>query len=394
MRRIKLIQRSVYICLFVSTLFFMTGCGGAQDSGSDKGELLYQPQYALGYTIHKHGNSSIVSINNPWQGAEGVEFNLFLERDGDKAPADFKGVVTKAPLKSVVCMSSSYVAFIDQIGEVGAVKGVSGARYITNPVVKQGYKDKEVREVGYDANVNFELIASLQPDLVMIYGLAGENSSLTLKFNELSIPYIYIGDYLEQSPLGKAEWLVAIGEMFDKREMAEKKFSEIESSYVEVKNLVEEYDESSNSDKKPVIMLNAPFRDTWFVPGDRNYMVRLIEDAGGAYACAGDDSDISKPISGESAYVHAYGADIWLNPGQVKSMDELKSLNPKFLDIPMVRNGEVYNNNARTTEDGGSDFWESGAVRPDIVLKDLVKIINPDLDMGEEYQLYYYMKLE
>ena len=121
-------------------------------------------------------------------------------------------------------------------------------------------------------------------------------------------------------------------------------------------------------------------------------MVRLLEDAGGNYACRGVDSDQSRPISTETAFVAASQSDFWLSPGTVTSLAELNAMNPRFGSIPPVRNGNVYNNNARTTPEGGSDFWESGSAYPDRTLKDLIHILHPEL--LPDRTLYYFRHLQ
>lgn len=343
-------------------------------------------------------NSTILEIADPWQGSDDVRMYLFISRNGEQPPEGFDGVVVEAPLKNVVCMSSSYIAYLDAIGRTDAVTGVSGIRYVSNPDIRTRYYLGEVRDVGYDAYMNYELLANLAPDLVLIYGISGENTQLTGKLRELGIKYIYIGDYVEQDPLGKSEWMVAFGEMFDRSRRARRVFEGIEQRYNATKQLVADYLDfladasSSGASPKPVAMLNAPYRDTWYLPGDRSYMVKLLLDAGAEYAGAGQDNDQSRPVSGESAYVMASRADVWLNPGQALTMEEVKSQNPKFQDIPAVRNNKVYNSNARVTPDGGSDFWESGAVRPDIVLKDLVKIFHPEL--MQAHRLFYFRQMK
>lgn len=378
--------------VFIAVLALLCGCGdGRRSHAVEYADTLYTPVFAGGFAVYGCGGSSVVSVRNPWQGAEGVEANLFLRRGGEEPPEGFVGAVVDAPLRSVVCMSSSYVAFIDALGEAETVKGVSGLSYITNDTILSRARRGLVRDVGYDSNVNFEVLADLRPDLVMIYGVYGDNALVTRKLEELGIKYMYIGDYVEQSPLGKAEWLVAFGEMFDKRAQAEAMFDSVRAGYERTLDevLARVMLLSSN---KPKVMLNAPYRDTWFVPGDRSYMVRLINDACGEYVCAGVDSEQSRPISGESAYIFASRADVWLNPGQVSNMSELLGGNPKFADILPVKNGRVFNCNKRGTPGGGSDFWESGAVRPDVVLKDVVKMLYPQ--MLAEHELYYFRKIE
>ena len=226
----------------------------------------------------------------------------------------------------------------------------------------------------------------MHTDLVLLYGVYGEDKALTGKLRELGIPYIYIGDYVEPEPLGKAEWIVAIAAICGKQAEGEAAFAEIADRYETLRDSIAQSDAV-----RPRVMLNTPYRDTWFMPSVRSYSVRLIEDAGGEYVYPANDSSSSVPVSLEQALLLASGADVWLNVGQCGSLDELRRTNPKFAGINSVRNGRVYNNTKRTTPNGGSDFWESGAIAPDKILEDLAKILhgNPPTD-----SLYYYKRLE
>ena len=157
---------------------------------------------------------------------------------------------------------------------------------------------------------------------------------------------------------------------------------------------------------KPRVMLNLPYRDTWFMPSHNSYMVRLIEDAGGEYILTENGkqetenenlstlnsqlSTKSTPISLEEALVLAMKADFWINLGQMASVEEVCALAPRFAKVDAVRFSRLYNNTKRTNESRGSDFWESGAIRPDLILQDLVKILHHEAPTEE---LYYYKKL-
>ncbi len=339
-------------------------------------DTVYQPKYASGFTIRgvEGTKSTLVSVKNPWQGATDVELQTLLLREGETAPASVQSI--KVPVERVVCLSSSYVAMLDALSQTGKIVGVSGKEFITNPLIDR----EEVLEVGYDSNINFETLLALRPSVVLLYGLNNENTALTGKLKELGIPYMYIGDYLEQSPLGKAEWIRVMAELTDKVGLAERLFAGIESRYTTLKNMPKAH--------KPRVMINAPYRDVWFMPSVDNYMVRLITDAGGEYVYPQNTGSVSKAITLEQAYVLAEGADVWLNTGWHNTLADLIKENPKFATSKLVKQGKVFNNNARQSSGGGSDFWESGVIEPDRVLEDLIKIFS-DQDV-----LYYYKQLE
>ena len=374
--------KSAIIAVFAA---FFCSCNGASNGSLDVFcTEKFIPEFATGFRIHStpDGESSLITITNPWQGAD-FEQHIFVARAGEKAPRGFAGQVIKAPISKAVCMSSGYVAMFDALGAIEKVKGVSGINFITNEYIRD--PKSQVADIGYDANLDFERIVALQPDLVMMYGVAGENSLLTAKFRELNIPYMYIGDYVEQSPLGKAEWLYVVAEITDNHEMADSLFGAVKHNY---QNLASRIVNETTS--RPRVMLNTPYRDIWFLPSAENYMVRLIADAGGEAYASTAEGNSSQPIDSEKAYLLASQADAWLNVGACTSLAELKAQNPRFQQMPAVRNHKVYNNNLRRTAAGGSDFWESGIVRPDIILQDLVTILHPEITAEE---LTYYEQL-
>lgn len=376
--------------LWVLILAALQSCGGTgprADSAPATYDTLYHPRYASGFEIFSYGEkgSSLVQIRNPWQGAQEVSRWVFLSRGGEPAPEGFEGEVVSVPLRRVVCMSSTYVAFLDAVGCAGIIKGVSGGKYIFNPGIRARLDRGEIADVGYDNGINYELLVSLSPDVIFLYGINGENSAITDKLHELGLKVVYIGEYVENEPLGRAEWLIPIAEFAGVREKAETLFDSIAAEYEQARR------GAAGVTARPKVMLNAPWRDAWFVPGDRSYIVRLIGDAGGDYACKGVDSDQSRPISTENAFLAASASDFWFSPGSAASLGELKALNPNFSSIPPVCSGRVYSNNARSTAEGGSDFWESGAVYPHLILKDMIRILHPELP--SDHRLHYYKQL-
>ena len=381
MRRLTVI----YLLLLSLLLSACRGSHGKNDRTATSLDTLYHPQYASGFEIFRSGKSSVLHITNPWQGADSVSQWIFLARDGEQAPADFDGVTLQAPIRKAVCMSSSYVAFLEALGADSVIRAISGTGFIFSERIRQRIAAGEITETGFDNSLNFEQLVALQPDVIFLYGITGENA-LTAKLNELGLKTIYIGDYVENNPLGRAEWVTLFGEFVDRGERARTLFDSIRTEYNQAKALV------ANVEQRPEVMLNAPWQDSWFVPGDRSYMVRLIEDAGGNYACRGVDSDQSRPISTETAFVTASKADYWLSPGTATNLAELRAMNTRFESIKPVREKHVYNNNARTTPSGGSDFWESGALYPDRTLKDMIHILHPEL--LPDHTLFYFRQLK
>jgi iron complex transport system substrate-binding protein len=374
--------RIVNILLVVLTTWLFVCCGVKNESNNDRFTTLdYAPKEATGFTIFTDAEGNkLLSVTRPWQG-ESPEVQTLAIFSSEEAARGYRGEAIVGPAERVVCMSTSYVAMLDALGLTETIVGVSGKQYVMNERVRS---NPDVRDVGYDSSLDYEAMLLLDADLVILYGVSAENSAVTSKLRELGIPYIYLGDYTEQSPLGKAEWVVAVAEIMGCRERGEELFDAIAERYEAVK-------QSVASDAKPRrVMFNLPYQDVWYMPSDDSYMVRLIEDAGGEYIYKGKNpTSGSKGISLEEAIALVSRTDVWLNVGQCLTLDEVCAAAPLFATMSVVERGEVYNNNRRRSEGGGSDFWESAIVQPDVVLRDLVTILQ-----GGKEELYYHHKLE
>ena len=346
---------------------------------------VYTPTYATGFHIvgAEGMQSTIIRVTNPWQSANDVETMLFIARGGEKAPNGFRGQVLQGDAKRVVCMSSSHIAMLDAIGSVESVVGVSGKNFITNPYVVA--HQRTIADVGYDGNMNFELLVAQQPDIVLLYGVTGA-CTMESKLDELGIPYIYVGEYVEEDPLGKAEWLIALAEIVGLRQQGQTYFSELPQRYEQLKSMA-----ASAHTPAPKVMLNTPYADSWFMPSTTSYIARLIADAGGDYIYQQNTSNHSLPIDLEQAALLTTQADIWLHVENINSLDDLRRQLPKFAQMPCVQRGEVYNCDKRRVAGGGNDYWESGVVHPDVILRDLIKIFHSEL-VSEEF--VYYRKIE
>lgn len=370
----------VFIIIYSTVLF--AGCNRTGRVSNFSKEI-YKPHYAKGFTIMGADSmaSTIISTTSPWQGADNVRMDYFISRNGEKPGSDFKGQVIKAGAKRIVCMSSSYIAMFDALGQADRIVGVSGIDYITNDYIQKNRDN--IKDVG--AEINLETVAMLRPDIVLLYGIGDARTAETEKLKELSIPYMYVGEYLEESPIGRAEWLVAMSELTDSREKGIEVFNRIPERYERLKSLTD------SISHRPLVMLNTPWADSWVLPPSNSYMPRLISDAGGEYIYKDNNSSTSIPIGLETAYSLVSKADFWLNLSSMSSLEEVSGINSKLSETRVFKEKRVYNNNRRVNSNGANDFWESSVVMPDIVLRDLIKIFHPEILSDS---LYYYRQLK
>ena len=364
----------IYILALITT-----SCSSRGNSNVEQLRPLYTPKYATSFSLGTDSLSrTVLTITNPYQSDKPFEQKIYLLNDTDTVPAAAHSL--RIPAERISSLSSSHIAMLDAVGCADKVVGVSGIKFITNSSVRSS-----AIEIGYDSALDFERIKAIGTDLILLYGLYGEDSATTTKLTQLGIPYIYIGDYIEPSPLAKAEWIVAISALCGKMSEGIEYFTVLEQRYNALKAQAASYT------SRPKVMLNTPYNDTWFMPPVRNYAVQLIADAGAEYIYPQNNSSESVAISLEQALLLASTADVWIHLGQISSLAQLKAENPKFASVPAIVNGRIYNNTKRTTPYGGSDFWESGTVNADIVLQDMIKLLHHNSPTDS---LYYYKRLE
>ena len=375
----------IRIC-YIVLIFTFFGCYGNRNEIASQKALTNE--YAKGFAIQYNDSCTKLTVYNPWQGAKNIDYNYFFV-DSTKH-FHFKSKdnteVFYAPIKRLICLSTTHIAYIDELKETSTIIGVSGISFVNSKSLISRIEKGEVLDVGYDQNLNYELIVSLKPDAVICYGVGAESVGYLFKLKELGIKLIFIGDYLENNPLGKAEWIKAFGVILKAKDRSDSVFNSIKYEYYNAVKLAQ------TVKTKPRVFLNLPYKDSWYFPGGSNYFVKMIEDAGGDYLFKFLDGSKSYTISYEKAIETGMNADIWLNPGAASTLEDIKQSDERLLSLIPVKNGQVYNNNLRSTSTGGNDFWESGVVHPNLILKDLIYIFHPEL--LPEHKFYYYRKIE
>jgi len=274
---------------------------------------------------------------------------------------------------------------LDVLDETAAVVGISGSRYVSSEDVRKRMKAGKTPDVGYGQNLNFELMVNQKPDAVLVYGIGSEVTNSIQKLEELGIPVILVAEYLEETPLGKAEWVKFFGALFQKEKKAQEYFEEVEAEYQRLKKI------AGQATKKPKVMVGSPYKDSWWIPGGNSYLANLIADSGGDYLGKNNASHESYVISFEHALAMANEADVWINMSNLASKKEILDTDERFKNFAVFNNGKLFNNIKRLSEHGGNDFWESGTVNPHLVLSDLIAIFHPGL---VHHDLVYYHEIK
>jgi iron complex transport system substrate-binding protein len=364
---------------------------GRQNHNTESNGLPEGNRYATHFRITDSADYTILEIIEPWQGAAGVIQRWYLIEEGSTGFGDLKNDdnIIKVPVKKIVCMSATHVAMVSALGMEDALYGVSGTGLIFDQSVRNAIASGHTREVGYDENMNRELLVEMSPDLIIAYGIGSESLSHYVKLAELGLKVMYNADYLENDPLGKAEWIRVFGALMNKREMADSIFISSEQEYKSVMETV-----LHNNSEKPLVMLGLPWKESWYVSPGNSYISKLIEDAGGSYLWKDFQSDFSMPFNLENVYTRAINADYWLNPGTATHLSDILSVDHRLSSLKVFSGKRIYNNNLMVNRSGANDYWETGSLRPGLILKDMAMIFNRELFTGDSLRFFNQLQVD
>lgn len=336
------------------------------------------------FTIDVQENYKTVILKNPWENGDTLFSYVLYPRGAAEPNVSWAKFKIPVPIESVVATSSPHVGFLGLIDGLESVTGVADAQYIFNKYIYEKVENNEISHVGALKGNNLEVLLDLSPNLVMKTGMNNVSND-DLRLIEAGIPVSYNVEWVETSLLARAEWIKFIATFFNKDEMADSIFNQIESNYLSLLAT------TAQVEFRPTIMTGNNFKGTWYMPGSESFLTKLIIDAGGNYPYIDKKSTGSIPLSFEVVLDDLVNADYWIGPG-ASSMKDLKAQDERYTLFRPFKEGNVYTFDKRVSENGGNDFWESGMTRPDIILKDIIKILHPDL--LPDHQLYYYKKLQ
>lgn len=338
------------------------------------------------FKINKTSDGYHLMVFNPWQNADEVKFTYYLKPDIKNPQFIGDTTLIPYPVDNVICLSTTHIAFLDAIGKTGTVSAMSGTQYTYNKEIRKRIEKGEMPDVGFDDQLNYELIISLDPDVFFAYGIDSHTLGYYQKLEEMGIPVVFIAEYLEKTPLAKTEWLKFIAPFFDAFDESNEVYQNIETEYMKLSNLTDTIVD------KPVVMTGLPFQGTWYITGGATYLARLIQDAGGKYLWNDLTESSVYPMDLENVFIKSRKADFWINTGNAKTKSNIVAMDERFSSFPVYNSSMIYNNNARSNAMGGNDYFESGTVNPHLILKDLTHIFHPEV--LPDHQLYYYQKID
>lgn len=332
-------------------------------------------KYAKGFSIDIKENYKEIKVYNPWKNDEILRSYALVPRDKD-LPSDLPkdAIIVRIPVRSIALFSNIHVGALLKLGLEDKLVGMTRANKVYNPDLYAKVMKGEIVSLGgaHNKNIDIEKILELEPELIMLSAFNEVKSGET-RLENMGFKLAYALNWMEATPLGRAEWMKFVAAFFNKGSEANVIFDKIEANYLQLKQL------TAHVKRKTNVLMGWSYKGTWYMPGGQNYMVSYLRDAGADYFLFDDDTRGNIPMSVEAVLDECIHADMWIYPGICKSMNEIEYGGEIFTQFEAYKKGEVYNIYKRKNQYGGSDWWENGCVNPDVVLRDFIKVLHPDL---------------
>ncbi len=376
--------RCTYLCFLL-----LISCGRAdkKTAAPDAASTATSPArsritYARGFTIdYLYHYKEVKILNHSAGSADTLDYLLLPAGIAVPAGHDHAQVI-RIPVQAMIVTGSTHIAQADFAGVADRITGVGNGQYVICPIVREGLRTGRVRQVGLEGSLNDELAISLRPGFIMTMtnpdAAFGEYKTLM----DAGIPVLPNADWLETTPLGKAEWVKLMGALTDREDEVNKKFDSVAQSYRRLAAI------GNAAAVKPSVITGMPFKGTWYTPAGGSFIAQFLRDAGASYRWSETKGTGSLALSFETVAPIALTADFWLDAGDADSKKEILSQDSRYGAFRAFQSDAIYNYNQRVNAAGSSDYWESGSVNPQWVLADLIRILHPGL-LPADTLIYY-----
>ena len=362
------------VALSAVLLYLLCSCSYRQQVPADNIGDTLKLKYAENITIVRNDSCTMVVLKNPWKAGE-VLHTYWLVQRGSSLPQQLEGTgadVVSVPLQKAVVFNTAHAWLTITLGALTQVRGVADLRFMQLPAVRQRVQSGLTADCGDAMSPNIEQIIDIGADAILLSPF--ENSGGYGRLEKLGIPLIECADYMETSALGRAEWMKFYGILFGKEREADSLFHVVDSSYQVLKARAAQCGKLTGS--------------TWYVPGGRSSVGRLIADANGSYPWADDKHSGSLALPFETVFDKAGDADVWLFNDFSDQPMTYQRLAAEYRGYPLMkafRKRRVWYVNSLKVP-----YFEEVSFRPDWLLRDYIRMLHPELGLGEPK---YYKKL-
>ncbi len=358
--------------LFFSCLVVMAfSCKRAQNKTVER-KINTEIEYAQGFDIQQFDGYKKLVIKAPYPGAT-EQFEYALVPKGVEIPKEVMDItIIRTPIEKMVVTSTTHIPMLELLEKESSLVGFPNTQYISSAETRVLIEKGNIKELGKEESINTEILLELQPELVVGFSMSSNNKMFE-NIKKAGIQVLLNGDWLEETPLGRAEWLKFFAALYDEDEMADSIFENIESTYKQAMAIAKE------ATTRATILSGVQFKDVWNLPGGESFVAQFLKDANTDYLWADTKGKGSLSLSFETVFDKGQKAALWIAPGHYNSYAQLQETNEHYTQFEAFQKKKIYSFNNKKGKNGGVIYYELAPVQPHIVLKDIIKIAHPEL---------------
>lgn len=366
----------------LTALSLLASCGGGNATSSSSSEDT-GTQYARNLTMEDRDGYTYVTVRNPWDTTRNLAAYALVEKDAAMPSGLPAGTaIVRVPLEKSVVFSSVHASLIDELGAGNAVSGVCDSQFITDPNLQQKLKAGKILDCGNSMQPNIEAIIRSGAGAALISPFESDNGSHG-KLSQVGIPIIECADYLEKTPLARAEWMRFYGRLYGKGETADSLFVATEREYKAMS------EKGMASKTRPKVLFDKIYSGIWNVPTSGSVTGAMITDAGATNPFSDSNKAGSAQLSPEEVLYKGGDTDFWFvrySEATPLTMKSLAADNGAYSRFKAFKEGNVYGCNSIMT-----NVFEDGAFHPQYILADLISIIHPESGVKPVKRYYFHM---
>jgi iron complex transport system substrate-binding protein len=338
--------------------------------------IIQAVNYAKGFAIEKLGSGvTILKITSPWPNAESAFTYALVPKDKQATITlnkDAYNAIVSVPVERLVVTSTTHIPALEALEVLDKLVGFPDTKYVSSEKTRRRIDSGSIKELGNNESINTEMLIELNPEVVVGFGISNENS-IYETIQRANIPVVYNGDWTEETPLRKAEWIKFFAPFFQKEALADSIFSNIQRSYDEAKDL------AKTANTRPTVISGAMYKDVWYLPGGKSWAAQFLQDANADYLWKDTSETGSLSLSWEKVLEKGQQADFWIGPAQFIDYQNMQETSEHYAQFDAFKNKQVFTFANTKGATGGLLYYELAPQRPDLVLKDLIHILHPEL---------------
>lgn len=342
-------------------------------------------KYAKGFKLQEYTKFKKLTVLTSFQGDNSKKV-YYLIKKNNSIPDSLKNKnIIKTPIERIVVTSTTHIPMLELVGVEKTLVGFPNTKYVSSIKTRELIDGNKVKELGQEQNINTELLIDLQPELIVGFGVNNSNKIFE-NIQKMGVPVIMNSDWLEKTPLGRAEWVRFFGALYDRDSLANAKFTEIANNYNAIKT------KAAQIKIKPTVISGSLFQDVWHIPAGESFVAQYLKDAQTNYVWSETKGTGSLPLSLEVVLDKGQNADFWIAPGFYTTKKTMLQTSQHYTKFRAFKQGNIYTYATKKGATDGIIYFELAATRPDLVLQDMVKIFHPEV--FPDIKMTFYSKIE